>query len=128
MIDLLGERMEQRELEKAACPDWQDQYCDDQLIDLLFAKPDGRLLRIHDVETAVSRAAEAVGLEVQLGTHGGRRSVVTALYSESDMGVDDIASYVGHATHMSTRRYIKGLGKRPEEVSKRAGNVLTKGA
>lgn len=127
VIDLIGERMEQLELEKPACPDWQDQYCDDQLVDLLFTKLDGRLLRIHDVDTAVSKAAEAAGLDAQLGTHGGRRSVVTALYSESDMAVDDIANYVGHATHMSTRRYIKRLGKRPKEVSKRAGNVLAKG-
>ena len=45
----------------------------------------------------VEQAAKAAGVTGKVGTHTGRRTVVTTLFVDGDEALDDIARFVGHA-------------------------------
>ena len=60
----------------------------------------------------------------RLGTHAGRRTVVTTLVVEGGEALEDIAHFVGHARPTTTAGYVRRLGRRPEAVARRAAAVL----
>jgi hypothetical protein len=68
--------------------------------------------------------AKTAGIAAELGTHAGRRTVVTTLFVDGDEALEDIAHFVGHARPATTAGYVKRLGRRPEAVAKRAAAVL----
>ena len=72
----------------------------------------------------VKSAATTAGISADLGTHAGRRTVVTTLFVDGDEALEDIARFVGHARPTTTAGYVKRLGRRPEAVAKRAAAVL----
>jgi hypothetical protein len=59
-----------------------------------------------------------------LGTHIGRRTVVTTLFVDGDEALEDIARFVGHARSATTAGYVKRLGRRPQTVAQRAAAIL----
>jgi integrase len=61
----------------------------------------------------MKQAAKTAGITAELGTHAGRRTVVTTLYVDGDEALEDIARFVGHAKPTTTAGYIKRLGHRP---------------
>jgi integrase len=72
----------------------------------------------------VKQAARTAGIEADLGTHAGRRTVVTSLFVDGHEALEDIARFVGHAKPSTTAGYVKRLGRRPEAVARRAVEVL----
>jgi integrase len=81
-----------------AGPLWRTQTYESQPLDPVFTKQDGGLVARQQIDKLLRRAAEKVGIDAtRLGTHVGRRTVVTALYTAgTDIG--DIARHVGHAS------------------------------
>jgi integrase len=53
----------------------------------------------------MKQAANTAGISTQLGTHAGRRTVVTMLSVEGDEALEDIARFVGHAKPSTTAGY-----------------------
>ena len=72
----------------------------------------------------LKQAAKTAGIAADLGTHAGRRTVVTTLFVDGDEALEDIAHFVGHARPATTAGYVKRLGRRPQAVAKRAAAVL----
>ena len=57
---------------------------------------DGGLVARQSIDKLIRRKAEEFGIDsANLGTHAGRRSVVTALYVAGE-DLEDIARHVGH--------------------------------
>jgi integrase len=76
------------------------------------------------ISKVVKQAVKTAGVTADLGTHAGRRTVVTTLFVDGDEAFEDIAHVVGHARPTTTAGYVKRLGRRPEAVAKRAAVVL----
>jgi integrase len=90
----------------------------------VFTKPDGALVARQQIDKLLRRAAATVGLDsARLGTHVGRRTVVTTLYTAgTDIGV--IARHVGHASPTTTSGYVARLGERPQKTARLAAELL----
>ncbi len=52
-----------------------------------------------------------------LGTHAGRRSVVTNLFASGSLDLEDVARFVGHTDTATTRGYVQHEGDRPRQTS-----------
>jgi integrase len=90
---------------------------------LVFTTPGGLVLR-QTVAKVMKQAAKTAGITARLGTHAGRRTVVTSLFVEGDEALEDIARFVGHAKPSTTAGYVKRLGRRPQSVAERAAAIL----
>lgn len=90
----------------------------------MFTTPAGGLALRQAVAKVVKQAARTAGIEADLGTHTGRRTVVTTLFVDSDEALEDIARFVGHARPATTAGYVKRLGRRPEAVARRVAAIL----
>lgn len=110
----------------AAGPDWQSRSYDGRPVELVFTTPTGGLVLRQAVTKTIRNAAIAAGLDpTGIGTHSGRRSVVTALYAQGGESLDEIARYVGHASPTTTAGYVKDLGNRPANFTKRVAALYT---
>ncbi len=102
----------------AAGPAWQAVHYEGRAVPLVFTTPDGRMPHRQEIARAVARCAMAAGLDPEgLGTHGGRRTVVTALYGAEGVDIADIARHVGHSDTRTTAAYVSNLGARPERTA-----------
>jgi len=121
---LRRQRVAQAAERLAAGPLWQSQSYEGVPVDLVFTREDGGLVARQQVAKAVQRAAEAAGLDpTGLGTHAGRRSVVTALYA-SGVSIEDVARHVGHSSSATTAGYVQSFGDRPERTAEVAARLL----
>jgi hypothetical protein len=93
-------------------------------VSLVFTTPIGGLVLRQTVAKVIKQAAKTAGITAELGTHAGRRTVVTTLFVDGDEALEDIAHFVGHARPTTTPGYVKRLGRRPQAVAKRAAAVL----
>ena len=85
----------------------------------------GRLVLRQSITKSLTQAAETAGIPTEgLGTHTGRRSVVTALYAEAGESIDEIARFIGHASPATTAGYVRDLGTRPAAFAARAAQLL----
>jgi integrase len=124
VVDLLRERREMQADERAAAPLWETVTYDGERVNLVFTTPTGGLVLRQTIAKVVKQAAKTAGIAGQLGTHAGRRTVVTTLFVDGGEALEDIARFVGHAKPTTTAGYVKRLGRRPEAVAKRAALVL----
>ena len=117
-------RARQAEERLAAGPLWRTHTYESQLLDPVFTKADGGLVARQQIDKLLRRAAEKVGIDTsRLGTHVGRRTVVTTLYTAgTDIG--DIARHVGHANPSTTSGYVASLGERPQKTARLAAQLL----
>ena len=73
----------------------------------------------------IRTAAEKAGVDPKgLGTHAGRRSVVTNLFASGSLDLEDVARFVGHTDTATTRGYIQHEGDRPRQISEKALELL----
>jgi integrase len=94
-------------------------------IDPVFTTKDGRLVTRQMITKVISAAATEIGLpSAGLGTHVGRRSVITALYAHGGLPIEDIARHVGHESTTTTAGYVRDLGRRPERTASLAAELL----
>lgn len=97
-------------------------------LELVFVNQSGGLMLRQYVDKAIRKAAVAAGLDpTGIGTHTGRRSVVTNLYASGDLDLDDVARFVGHSDVSTTRGYVQSEGERPQMVSRKAFSILDSG-
>ena len=107
---------------------WPEVSYQGEVLDLVFVNPAGSLMLRQHVDKAIRKAAEAVGLDPsEIGTHTGRRSVVTNLYASGDLDLEDVARFVGHSDVSTTRGYVQSEGERPQMVSRKAFGILDPG-
>jgi site-specific recombinase XerD len=76
------------------------------------------------VAKVMKQAAKTAGITAPLGTHAGRRTVVSTLFVDGDEALEDIARFVGHAKPSTTTGYVKRLGRRPQSVAEPAARLL----
>jgi integrase len=124
VLTLLARRREIQAAERAAAPQWQTHSYEGEEISLVFTTPSGGLVLRQAIAKLVKQAARSTGIEADLGTHAGRRTVVMTLFVDGDEALEDIARFVGHAKPSTTAGYVERLGRRPEAVAKRAVAVL----
>ena len=109
----------------AAGVDWPGVVYDGEHLDLVLVSPLGRPVLRQHVDRAIRRAATAAELPTgPLGTHAGRRSVVTNLYASGTFDLADVARFVGHSDVATTRGYVQSEGERPLVVSRKALELL----
>jgi integrase len=124
VVHLLTRWRETQAVERAASPVWAVVRYEGQPLNLVFTTPTGGLVLRQAVAKVVKQGAKTAGIAVDLGTHAGRRSVVTNLFVDGDEALEDIARFVGHAKPSTTAGYVKRLGRRPETVARRAADLL----
>jgi integrase len=81
---------------------WETVVYEGGRLHLVFTTPIGGLVLRQTVAKVMKQAAKTAGITAQLGTHAGRRTVVTTLYVDGDEALDDIARFVGHAKPTTT--------------------------
>lgn len=121
---LRARRVQQAEERLAAGPVWERTTYEGQELDLIFTTASGRPVVRQDVGNTIRRVCERVGIDpTGVGTHTGRRSVVTTLFT-AGVPIDDVARHVGHASPSTTARYVQDLGTRPADTARRAAELL----
>jgi integrase len=104
---------------------WPTTLYEGERLDLVFINAMGRPVLRQHVDKAIRKAAASIGLDSsKLGTHDGRRSVVTNLYGSGNLDLADIARFVGHSDVSTTRGYIQSEGERPLLMSQKALELL----
>jgi integrase len=83
----------------------------------------GTVARQHVAKPARSKAAALGIVTAGLGTHVGRRTVVTAM-SEDGVPLDDIARHVGHRSTATTAGSVRSHKERDRATAKRAASPL----
>ena len=117
------DRLKRRQEASSSVP--SDVIYEGESIDLVFVNADGRPVLRQHVDRAIRLAATKAGLDPDgLGTHAGRRSVVTNLYASGSLDLADVARFVGRSDVATTRGYIQHEGERPRQVSKKAFELL----
>ena len=126
VVELLRRRRDDQCAERAAAGGgWRQHVYEGRTVDLVFTTVTGGLVLRQAVSKAVSRAAAAVGLDPKgLGTHSGRSTAITALYSEEGIDLADVARHVGHANPATTAAYVRHLGRRPQATAEAASRLL----
>ena len=105
-------------------PMWLKQTYEGSTIRLVFITESGGLVSRQQIDALLRRTAIKIGLDPKhLGTHVGRRTVVTTLYANG-AELADIARHVGHANTATTAGYVTSLGNRPERTAKLAASLL----
>ncbi|HUP75762.1 MAG TPA: tyrosine-type recombinase/integrase [Acidimicrobiales bacterium] len=128
VVELLRKRRRAQAKDRLAVDEaWQMQMqtFNGTPIDLVFTTGDGGLVARQTVVKAVKGSARRAGLyPLGIATHTGRRSVVTALYSEEGVDLADIARHVGHGSPATTAGYVQNLGARPQRTAAAAARLL----
>ncbi len=108
----------------AAGPAWETVTYEGQVVDLVFTTAAGGLPLRQSLYEAVTDACRRAGIDpAGVGTHTGRRSVVTGLYV-AGLPLDDVARHVGHASPTTTAAYVTDLGTRPQDTAALAARLL----
>ena len=125
-VALLKARHEMRLADAENLPEpWPTVEYDGDKLDLVFTTAYGTPTLRQHVDRAIRKAAERAGIDsVGLGTHAGRRSVVTNLFASGTVDLEDVARFVGHNDVATTRGYVQHEGDRPRQVSERALELL----
>ena len=125
VLELLRRRREVQAQDRLRTGVWPDVVYEGEHIELVFTSQSGKPMLRQHVDKAIRVAATAVGIDPShLGTHTGRRSVVTSLYASGTFELEDVARFVGHSDVATTRGYIQHEGERPLIVSQKALQLL----
>ena len=126
VIGLLAKRREVQDEDRVKLGgDWPTVDYDGDRLDLVFTTATGSPMLRQHVDRAIRAAATRAGLDpTGLGTHAGRRSVVTSLFASGSLDLGDVARFVGHSDTSTTRGYVQHEGDRPRQISERAFELL----
>ncbi len=126
VMSLLLQRRQLQEEDRARLlGPWPSADYQGEQLDLVFTTAAGTPTLRQHVDRAIRQAAQRAGLEpTGLGTHAGRRSVVTNLFASGSLDLEDVARFVGHTDTATTRGYVQHEGDRPRRVSERALELL----
>ncbi len=119
----MRQRIQQHERQVAA--GWLAHLYDGDPVDLVFTTRDGGIVNRQAITKVLARAAVSAGIDPKrLGTHVGRRTVVTTLYAEEGVDLADIARHVGHTSTSTTAGYVRSVGDRPKATVDAAARHL----
>ena len=124
VVEMLTKRREMQMEERVTARVWKPHTYQGERLNIVFTTPTGGLVLRQTVAKLIKQGAKTAGITADLGTHTGRRSVVTTLFVEGDEALEDIARFVGHAKPSTTAGYVKRLGRRPQSVAERAAVIL----
>ena len=124
VVAMLRRRRELQDDERAVAPRWTEHTFDGEAVNPVFTTPVRGLVLCQTIAKLVKQGAKTAGISASLGTHAGRRSVVTTLFVDGGEALEDIARCVGHTKPATTAGYVKRLGRRPETVARRAAELL----
>jgi site-specific recombinase XerD len=103
---------------------WLTQRFEGEPVDLVFTTETGGLVSRQHVDALLRHTAVKIGIDPRhLGTHVGRRTVVTTLCMNG-AELADIARHVGHANPATTAGYVTALGDRPQRTASLAASLL----
>ena len=103
---------------------WETTIYRGEILDMVFTNPSGRLVLSQMLYKAVRDVCALAEVDpAGVGTHTGRRSVVTALYG-AGLQLEDVARHVGHASPKTTAGYVGDLARRPEATAAIAAHLL----
>jgi integrase len=118
-------RLKQKEERLKFDGPWPKHTYEGEQLSMVFTTATGQLSSRHNVLQTIEQAALVAGIDpVGLGTHAGRRTVITALYADGGVDLADIARHVGHSDTATTAEYVKRLGNRPIDTARRAAELL----
>lgn len=125
VIALLRARRQVQLVERLeAGPVWERIIYDGEELEPVFTTQLGGLVLSQALYKAVRDCCTIAGVDPKgVGTHTGRRSVVTALYG-AGLSIDDVARHVGHGSTATTQGYVQSLGTRPEQTARLAAELL----
>jgi site-specific recombinase XerD len=126
VLELLARRRELQALDRARIAAmWAKVVYEGEAIDSVFTTLAGTLMLRQRVDKAIRTGATRAGIDpTNLGTHTGRRSVVTNLYASGTFELADVARFVGHSDVATTRGNVQHEGERPLLVSRKALELL----
>ncbi|MFM7535387.1 MAG: tyrosine-type recombinase/integrase [Acidimicrobiales bacterium] len=109
----------------AVGPAWHTTTYQGVSLDMVFTTGDGRLVVRQRLYKAVQECCRIAGIDpTGIGTHAGRRAVITALYADGGVDLADVARHVGHASPTTTAGYVRHLGTRPHHTAELAARLL----
>ena len=115
----------QDEERRRSIGEWPTHTYDGEQLSMVFTTAGGALANRQAVLKTIERAAKSAGIDpTGLGTHSGRRTVITALYADGGVDLADIARHVGHIDTATTAEYVRSLGNRPIDTARRAAELL----
>ena len=115
----------QDEERRRSIGEWPTHTYDGEQLSMVFTTAGGALANRQAVLKTIERAAKSAGIDPTcLGTHSGRRTVITALYADGGVDLADIARHVGHIDTATTAEYVRSLGNRPIDTARRAADLL----
>jgi site-specific recombinase XerD len=87
------------EMRDRSAVEWPETTYQGKTLALVFVNPSGKPMLRQHVDKAIRKAAqEIIGIDPsEIGTHTGRRSVVTNLYASGDLDLENVARFVGHS-------------------------------
>jgi len=124
VVEMLTKRHEMQMQERVTARVWKQQTYQGERVSIVFTTPTGGLVLRQTVAKLIKQGAKSAGIAADLGTHAGRRSVVTTLFVDGGEALEDIARFVGHTKPSTTAGYVKRLGRRPQAVAERAAAIL----
>lgn len=93
-------------------------------LSLVFTDVRGRPLTYNRFRDALHDCFDLAGIpRAGIGTHAGRRSVITNLYG-AGLDLSDVARFVGHSQTSTTAGYVQHLSGRPERTAAIAAKLL----
>lgn len=103
---------------------WPKHFYEGRPVEPVFTTPGGELVSRQHIDTLLRRVGAEIGLDVaHLGTHTGRRSLITALYT-NDVALDDVQHHIGHSDSRTTAGYVASLGSRPQRTAAIAAEIM----
>ena len=125
VVRLLSHRRQVQAIERLeAGAAWETTVYRGETLDMVFTNASGRLVLSQALYKAVRDVCALAKVDSGgVGTHTGRRSVVTALYG-AGLQLEDVARHVGHASPRTTAGYVGDLGCRPEATAAIAAHLL----
>lgn len=128
VIDLLDQRRQVQAVERLEADlKWRrTEYPENSgiYIEPVFTTPYGQLVKTQMLYKAVQDCCDFAGIDAKsVGTHTGRRTVITRLF-KNGVPIDDIARLVGHGSTDTTTGYVVELGERPEATATLAAQLM----
>jgi integrase len=125
VLALLELRRRIQQEERRAAAGWLAHVYDGEPVELVFTTKDGGIVNRQAITKLLARGAAFAGVDPKrLGTHVGRRTVVTTLYAEEGVDLADMARHVGHTSTTTTAGYVRSVGDRPKTTVDAAARHL----
>lgn len=125
VVDMLRRHKQRQDIERErAGLAWKGPTYEGEELDIVFSNEHGGLIYSHRLYRALHDCCDKAAIPRDgVGTHTGRRSVITALFG-AGLDLADVANHVGHSQLATTAGYVQHLSRRPQLTAEVANNLL----